>query len=261
MTDFSHSLTPVILTYNEEPNIARCLERLRWAPRVVVVDSFSADATPRICADYPNVTFLQRTFDDHTQQWNFGLDAAETLWVLALDADYVLGTGFEDELARLTIPEEVDAYDAAFRYLICGKPLRASLYPPRAVLFRKDRCRYVQDGHTQLLRVPGTCAHLATRIDHDDRKPLTRWFASQDKYALLEADKLAAADSSTLRLQDKLRCSLFAAIPATLIYTLIVKGTLFDGWRGWYYTLQRTIAEIMLALRLLEKRFNERTDS
>ncbi|MCB1209033.1 MAG: glycosyltransferase family 2 protein [Verrucomicrobiales bacterium] len=257
MTDFLTTTTPVILTYNEEPNIARCLERLHWARHVIIVDSFSTDATQKICEGYANVTFLQRAFDDHTQQWNFGVQATSTPWVLALDADYVLGTGFEDELAALNAPDDVDAYDADFRYLICGKPLRACLYPPRAVLFRKDRCHYIQDGHTQLLHVPRKCAHLTTPIDHDDRKSLTRWFASQDKYALLEADKLTAADSSTLRPQDKLRRTMFAAIPATLIYTLIVKGTILDGWRGWYYTLQRTIAEVMLTLRLLEKKFSK----
>lgn len=260
MTDFPSSITPVVLTYNEEPNIVRCLERLHWANRVIVVDSFSTDTTQKICARYANVTFLQRAFDDHTQQWNFGVDATETPWVLALDADYVLGTGFEIELQGLHGTETVSAYDATFRYLICGQPLRASLYPPRAVLFRKDRCRYIQDGHTQLLKIVGACARLTTPIDHDDRKSLTRWFASQDKYALLEADKLAVADPATLRPQDKLRRTLFAAIPATLIYTLIVKRTLFDGWRGWYYTLQRTIAEVMLALRLLEKRFSGQAD-
>jgi hypothetical protein len=92
------------------------------------------------------------------------------------------------------------------------------------------------------------------RIDHDDRKPLSRWIASQDKYALLEAEKLLASDPAMLRLQDRLRRTGWAAVPAALVYTLLVKGTLLDGWRGWFYTLQRVLAEIMLALRLLEKR-------
>jgi hypothetical protein len=95
---------------------------------------------------------------------------------------------------------------------------------------------------------------LRSTIDHDDRKPLSRWIASQDKYALLEAEKLLAADPASLRVQDRLRHTGWAAVPATLIYTLLVKGTLLDGWRGWFYTMQRVLAEMMLALRLLEKR-------
>ncbi len=245
-------ITALILTYNEAPNLARTLARLTWAHEVVVLDSFSADATKEIAAAFPNVRFAERSFDDHTTQWNHGLDLCCTEWVLALDADYVLGTGFEDELVGLNAT--ADAYDAGFRYLIFGTALRASLYPPRAVLFAKSRCRYVQDGHTQLLHVPGELGHLETKIDHDDRKPLTRWLSSQDKYALLEADKLAAADPAKLRLQDKLRLTCWAAVPASLIYTLLVKGTLWDGWRGWYYALQRMLAEMLLALRLIERK-------
>ena len=245
-------ITPLILTWNEAPNLERALARLSWAAEVVVLDSGSTDATAAIAAQFPNVRFVHRAFDDHTTQWNHGIDATNTSWVLALDADYVLGPGFEHELAALEAA--ACAYEACFRYLVFGRALRGSLYPPRAVLFQKSRCRYRHDGHTQLLQVPGVPGRLKSWIDHDDRKPLTRWIASQDKYAVLEAEKLIAADAASLRLQDRLRLTGWAAVPACLVFTLLVKGTLWDGWRGWYYTLQRVFAEILLALRLLEKR-------
>jgi glycosyltransferase involved in cell wall biosynthesis len=248
-------ITPLVLTFNEAPNLERTLKRLQWATEIVVLDSGSTDATQQIATSFPNVRLETRAFDDHTTQWNHGVTLVATAWVLALDADYVLGTGFEEELSGL--PGDADAYDAAFRYLVFGKALRASLYPPRAVLFQKSRCTYVEDGHTQVLHVPGMLGHLQTRIDHDDRKPLTRWLSSQDKYALLESKKLSATDPAKLRLQDKLRLTMWAAIPASLIYTLLVKGTLWDGWRGWYYALQRLLAEMLLALRLIEKKLKD----
>lgn len=250
-------ITPLVLTYNEAPNIERTLARLAWAKQVVVIDSASNDSTFQIAATFPNVKFEVRPFDDHTTQWNFGVDACRSEWVLALDADYVLGVGFEEELKQLD--SKAEAYAAAFRYLISGKTLRSSLYPPRAVLFRKAHCRYIQDGHTQKLLVAGALSHLQTKIDHDDRKPLSRWLVSQDRYADLEARKLLAASPSELRWPDRLRRTGWAAIPATLIYTLLVKGTILDGWRGWYYTLQRTLAEVLLVLRLLEARFNSKS--
>lgn len=250
-----HDITPLILTWNEEPNIRRCLERLRWAREVVILDSDSTDATAAIAAEFPNTRLLVRPFDDHTTQWNFGVDACSTTWVLSLDCDYVLGAGFEDELARLDANTACDAFHASFRYLIHGQPLRACLYPPRAVLFRKDRCRYIADGHTQVLSIPGIAAHLVTKIDHDDRKPLNRWFSSQDKYALLEAEKLAAR--TRLSPQDRIRRVIIIAPWLVFFYTLVVRGALFDGWRGWYYAFQRMIAEIMLSLRLLEKKLGK----
>ena len=249
-------ITPLILTWNEEPNLRRCLERLHWARQVIVIDSGSTDATTSIISEYSNVTLVTRSFDDHTSQWNFGVDTVSSLWVLSLDSDYVLGDGFEQELSRLPLTQDVHAYFAAFRYLVFGKPLRACLYPPRAALFRKDRCHYEADGHTQLLRIAGASGMLTTRIDHDDRKPLSRWIISQDNYAKLEAAKLLASDKKSLRPQDRLRLSGWAAVPATFIYTLFVKRTLLDGWHGWFYALQRTFAEILLSLRLLEKRLD-----
>ncbi len=248
------TITPLVLTFNESANIGRCLERLLWAHEVLVIDSGSIDDTCAIAGGFPNVRILVRPFDDHTTQWNFGVDAVTTAWVLALDADYVLGAGFEKELTLLKSGADTDAFFAAFRYLIDGAPLRASLYPPRAVLFRKDRCRYENDGHTQLLHIPGSSGQMKTHIDHDDRKPLSRWIASQDKYAKLEADKLMSLPPSALRLQDRIRRTMVLGPVVVFFYTLLARRALLDGWRGWYYTFQRVTAEIMLSLRLLERR-------
>ncbi len=253
MTLVDH-ITPLILTWNEESNLRRCLERLNWAAEVVILDSGSTDATAQIAGDFPNVRLIVRPFDDHTRQWNFGIDATQTNWVLSLDADYVLGTAFEQELSSLPADPSCDAFFAGFRYLIAGKPLRSCLYPPRAVLFRKDHCRYVPDGHTQLLHIPGSSVSLHAVIDHDDRKPLTRWISSQDKYAKLEAEKLLALAPTGLSFQDRIRRTMILGPILVFGYTLFVRGALFDGCNGWYYVFQRTLAEIMLSLRLLEKK-------
>ena len=71
-------ITVMVLTFNEEPNIDRCLERLRWASRVLVVDSFSTDRTLEIVRGYPNTTIIQRAFDTFAGQCNFGLSQIET---------------------------------------------------------------------------------------------------------------------------------------------------------------------------------------
>lgn len=249
-------ITPLVLTWNEEPNLRRCLERLRWAGEVVVLDSGSTDATTAIAAEFPNTRVVTRPFDDHTTQWNFGVDAVHTPWVLSLDCDYVLGSGFEEELAALPDVPPFDACFASFRYLIFGKPLRSCLYPPRAVFFRKDRCRYVPDGHTQLLHITGGAAQLRTKIDHDDRKPLGRWFSSQDKYAKLEAEKLLSLPASGLSLQDRIRRTMILGPVMVFFYTLLARRALLDGTAGWFYTFQRTLAETMLSLRLLERKLS-----
>src|SRR5690349_3031034 len=121
------NVTPVILTYNEAPNIGRSLKRLTWAKEVVVVDSFSTDETVQIVQSFPNVRLIQRRCDGHTSQWNFGLDAVHTDWVLTLDADYILSDDLIKELHAWSPSPQIDAYFAKFRYCIAGKPLRRTL--------------------------------------------------------------------------------------------------------------------------------------
>lgn len=247
-------LTALILTWNERENIARTLSALSWVPRVLVLDSFSTDETCAIAARQPNVTVLQRAFDTHTQQWNFGLDSVTTLWVLSLDADYVVSPQLAEEIQNLDPPDEIAGYSAAFRYLVFGHALRTSIYPPRTVLFRKDRARYQEDGHTQLLQSSGPVRPLQGKIDHDDRKPLSRWIASQDRYMIIESRHLIATPDERLNRQDRLRKKIFFAPAVIFLYLLFGRGLILDGWPGWYYVFQRTVAEMLLSLRLLTER-------
>lgn len=248
-------ITPLILTYNEAPNIGRCLERLQWASQILVLDSGSSDDTAAIVHRFPNTTLLQRPFDNHTAQWNYGLDKIATRWVLSLDADYIIPNDFTTELQQLNPSPEQAAYYANFHYCLKGKSLRSNLYPARAVLFDKTLCRYIQDGHTQLLSIQGSTDNLQTIFDHDDRKSLSRWLDSQKKYAQLEAEKLLSSPPATL--PDRLRKMILPAPPAALFYTLFFQGLILDGWPGIYYALQRTYAEMLLSLEILDRKLDQ----
>ena len=243
-------ITPLILTYNEAPNIARALAGVSWARDIVVVDSFSDDETVAIAKSYPQVRVFQRAFDNHRNQWEFGLKETgiTTPWVLALDADYVVSDEIVAELEQLR-PEAV-AYRANFVYCINGKKLRSGIYPPVTVLYRRDAASYVQDGHTQRVAVQGTIGELRTPLMHDDRKSLKRWFRSQARYTELEAQKLLAADTAELALADRIRRWIVVVPPVMLVYCLIVRGGILDGWQGFYYAFQRTAAELMLSINL-----------
>ena len=67
------NITPVILTFNEEPNIEATLSSLSWARKIVVVDSGSSDRTAEIARSFGNVWWFVRTFDSHAAQWSFGV--------------------------------------------------------------------------------------------------------------------------------------------------------------------------------------------
>jgi glycosyltransferase involved in cell wall biosynthesis len=247
-------ITPVIITYNEAPNIARTLDRLAWARRVVVIDSGSNDETLEIIRSYPQVEAIHRPFDDCASQWNFGNAQVDRGWVLSLDADYELSNALAAELRTLHPTAIVSGYRARFAYRIFGRPLRGSLYPPRVVLYRKDQAHYRNAGHTQQLVITGDVMPLSGVIFHDDRKPLARWVGSQRRYAHQEVDYLLAADRNSLGRIDRLRLAGWLTPFAVLFYTLFFKGCLFDGWPGWYYVLQRVFAETLIALEIVDRR-------
>jgi glycosyltransferase involved in cell wall biosynthesis len=247
-------ITPLILTYNEAPNIGRTLERLRWARDIVVVDSFSDDDTLEIVSSFPQVRFYQREFDSHEQQWNFGLQETgiTSRWVLALDADYILTEEFLAEAEALNPDPHTNGYKAKFIYCVNGKRLRSGIYPPAVVLYRNGRASYVQDGHTQKLAIEGGILNLRSPILHDDRKSLSRWLEAQSRYTKLEADKLLSSPAESLSRTDRVRRWRVVAPAAMLFYCLIIRGGVLDGWAGFYYAFQRALAELMLSLYLLD---------
>jgi glycosyltransferase involved in cell wall biosynthesis len=250
-----NQITPIILTCNEAANIRRTLEPLRWAKDIVVVDSFSNDATLELVAQLPQIRLFQRRFDTHEKQWNFALKETKIItdWVLALDADYVLTPDVLEEIKALSPDGAVSGYTSKFIYCVHGKRLRGAAYPPVTVLYRRARAAYRQEGHTQRVVIDGEVRQLRSPLLHDDRKPLSHWLRSQDRYMQLELQHLRVADGMDLGVPDRLRKTRCLFPFVIFVYCLFVKGAILDGWPGIHYAFQRMLAEILLALYLIEE--------
>jgi glycosyltransferase involved in cell wall biosynthesis len=253
-------ITPVVLTRNEAPNIARTLGQLRWAPDVVLVDSFSTDETVEIAKGFSNVRVLQREFDEHARQWTFALHQVHTPWLLALDADYYVPETFVAELASTELPADVRGAVARFQYAVNGHALRASLYPPRVVLAATAHASFWQDGHTQRISVDGRTVQLRETIVHDDRKDFRSFVARQRRYMIREAEKLRLLDPRSIGVAGRIRKLIVIAPVAVLIQTLFVKGLILDGRPGLRYAWERFIAELILSRELLRRRRPDRHD-
>lgn len=249
-----NNITAIVLTRNEAPNIARTLGKLTWLSEVVVVDSESTDGTQAMAAGFSNTRVIERPFTTHAEQWNFALERTGITceWVLALDADFVLSDAIVAEIQSLQPEESVAGYWASFQYCIDGQPLRGAAYPPVAVLYRRSRGRYEQDGHTQRIRLSGEVRRLKAPVMHDDRKSLTHWLASQARYMALEADKLSNPNAN-VGVADAVRRWIVIAPPAMFLYCYLVRGGILDGKAGLFYALQRSVSEAILSLFLVRR--------
>jgi glycosyltransferase involved in cell wall biosynthesis len=246
-------ITPVLLSYNEDQNIGRTLSHLAWAKDIVVVDSGSTDGTLAVLARFPNVRVFSRRFDTHGNQWRYATQETKiaTDWLLRLDADYQVSDALVAELARLDPNTAVSAYRIGFDYAVFSRKLLSSLYPSKAILLRKG-CFAVSDkGHADVWDVCGRVATLNGRIIHDDWKPTSQWLIGEARVLQRELDWTHVRKTGLvhwLRVRPPL-------MPiAVFLYCLFGKGLILNGRAGMFYALQRTVAEAVLSLMVLEEK-------
>jgi len=125
-------ISAVIITYNEERNIKRCLDSLLGvADEIVVVDSYSTDRTEEICRSY-NTVFIKHKFTGHIEQKNWAILQASSPYILSLDADETLSNELKASILRIKENWTHDGYYFNRLTNYCGKWIRhTSWYPSR----------------------------------------------------------------------------------------------------------------------------------
>ena len=129
-------LSAVIITFNEQDHISRCLESLHGiADEILVVDSYSTDSTEEICRKF-NVRFVQHAFEGYFEQKNYALSLASFPIVLSLDGDEALSDELKKSLLEVKNNWKCDGYHFNRSNNYCGKWLRFSRwYPDRQLRF------------------------------------------------------------------------------------------------------------------------------
>jgi len=103
-------ISAVIITFNEEDNIERCIKSLKdVADEIIVVDSYSTDKTKDLCVGL-DVVFLENKFAGHIEQKNFAMKQAKNEFVLSLDADEALTKELKESILDAKSNCEFDSY-------------------------------------------------------------------------------------------------------------------------------------------------------
>ncbi len=223
------TLTVVTLTLNEERNIAECLESVRWADQIIVVDSGSADQTVALARRYTN-DIISIEWKGYGQARNAALDQARGDWILWLDADERVPGELAEEI-RKTIrddPPSVAGYDVARRAYFLGKWIRhCGWYPGRIVrLFRRGSARFSETRVHEQLTLQGSLGHLRNDLTHFTDGDLDHYFKKFNAYTSLAADDLRAAGRSA-RLAD-----LIVRPPFMFFKMYVLRLGFLDGIHG-----------------------------
>ena len=191
MSDQNNRISALAIVFNEEHNIRQYLDNMSFADEIVVVDSFSTDATPSIIKqEYPHVKFYQRVFDDFSSQRNYTLDLASNDWVMFFDADErVTEQGIEELIATVNSnPEEVAFWVKRIFYYE-GKPFVNNNFndDKTARLFRRSKCRYSDKLVHEKLDINGKSKVLKHAIHHYSFKDKEDFLQKRLQYSKLKA--------------------------------------------------------------------------
>ena len=184
----------IILTYNEEANIAQALQSVcGWAREVFVVDSFSTDATVVIARKFDCRVF-QNAFGGYATQRNWALDnlPIQAEWVFFLDADEWLPDNLKVEIANVisSRPRENGFYIKR-RMMWMGRWIRRGYYPSWSLrLFRATRGRCESREINEHIVADPPLGRLNGDFLHEDRKGLSSWMEKHVRYARREAEEL-----------------------------------------------------------------------
>lgn len=180
-----------ILTYNEEIDIADCIESALLSDDVIVVDSMSSDRTVEIASRY-RVRVVQHPFESHGRQRTWMLRSVPAVheWVYILEADERMTKELFQECLQAIQSQEYIGYYVAERVIFMGNWIRRSTQYPRYQmrLFRKDKVWFTDYGHTEREVCDGKTSFLKETYPHYTcSKGLSRWIDKHNRYSTDEA--------------------------------------------------------------------------
>lgn len=243
-------LTVVVITYNEEKNIRRCLESARGlADELVVVDSLSTDNTKAICLEL-GARVIEQPFLGYIEQKNFALGQATHDYVLSLDADELVDEKlFASVMQAKQLGFTADSYRMNRCNNYCGQWIRHGMwYPDRKTrLFNRKKAKWGGiNPHDKIEVQPGTSvAYLKGDIMHYT-------YASIDEH-LTQMNRFTSIQAKTMYEQGK-RSSWIKLLvnPAfAFISDYIIKAGFLDGKNGLILAKARAFATFIKYAKLL----------
>ncbi len=247
----SLKISAVIITYNEEANIERCLDSLEGtADEVLVVDSFSSDRTADICKS-KGVDFIQHPFDGHIEQKNYALSCASNDYVLSLDADEALSQKLSQSIQAAKQNWTEDGYSVNRLTNYCGKWIRHCGWYPDTKIRLWDRSKGHWGGvnpHDHVVMdEPIRIRHLSGDLLHYSY-PTIRDHISQ----INSFSDIAARAAFEKGRQSNLALDICLNPTLTFFKKYFLKLGLLDGYEGFVISISTAYGKFLKYIKLRE---------
>ncbi len=261
-----------ILTYNEELDIAACIESAQLSDDIIVVDSYSSDRTVEI-ASRLGVRVVQHAFESHGRQRTWMIEEVPTKhdWAYILEADERLTPQLFAECLEAIKTTEYVGYYVAERVLFMNRWIRNCTQYPRYQLrlFRKDKVWFTDYGHTEREVCDGSTGFLQETYPHYTcSKGLTRWIEKHNRYSTDEAvETLRQLETGTVSWSKLLWGSseverrralkdLSLRLPwrpvLRFIYMYVILKGFLDGQAGFTWCALQAFYEYLILLKVWE---------
>lgn len=251
------SVSAIIVCYNEEENIGRCLKSLQWCDEIVVIDSFSSDRTVEICRHYTDIV-IEREWAGYRDQKAFAHSKATKDWVLMIDSDEEVTPELQDEI-RQYLAEKGSHY-AGFElprlmFYLDRWWWRGGWYPDYDVrLFRRDRARWEGTEPHEKIIVQGAVRRLRNPVHHFSYRDMDEHLQQINRYTTISSQELRK-QGKRWRLSDAL---LRPAIRFFRYYFL--KRGFMEGFAGLYVAVSAAIYVFLKYAKLWELELEERKE-
>ncbi|MBI5464270.1 MAG: glycosyltransferase family 2 protein [Ignavibacteriales bacterium] len=223
-------LSVIVITKNEGKNIRPCLESIRWASEIVLVDAGSTDTTVNEAKEFTDKIFV-RPWDGFGRAKNFALQQCSHEWVLWIDADERVTPHLEAELRNALSNDDpqITAFDMPRKANFLGKwIMHCGWYPGRVTrLFRRSKCRFSERPVHESLEVEGRVGSLKSDILHYTDPNLFHYFEKFNRYTSLAAEELQEGGRTFRLLQLVIN-------PAWVFFRMyVLKRGFLDGVQGF----------------------------
>ena len=216
-------LSVIIPTFNEEAYLADALFSVAFADEIIVVDSFSTDRTPEIAKRFAT-KFLQRKFDNFSNQKNFALQEATGDWVLFLDADERVTHSLENEIVKTLESPKHGGYKINFPHFYMNRFLYHHSDDVLR-LVKREGAHYTGSVHEKL-QCTGSIGKLKNKMLHFTYKGLENYIKKKESYAWFQAEQAFSKGKRTTWFH------LFFKPSYRFFRSFVLKGGCRDGVPG-----------------------------